>query len=96
MFVITVEFKVRPEFGEQFLAEMIANAHASATTEPGCRQFDVCTDPQDSTRLFLYELYDDRAAFDAHLAMPHFKEFDRKTSAWLVSKAVSALQRTHP
>ena len=96
MFVITVEFKVRPEFATQFLAEMIANAQASVTTEPGCRQFDVCTDPQDSTRVFLYELYDDRAAFDAHLAMPHFKEFDRKTGAWLVSKAVSVLQRAHP
>ena len=75
---------------------MIANAHASATTEPGCRQFDVCTDPQDSTRVFLYELYDDRAAFDAHLATSHFKEFDRKTGPWLVTKIASTLQRVFP
>ncbi len=96
MFVITVEFKVRPEFLAQFLLKMIANARASATTEPGCRQFDVCTDPQDASRIFLYELYDDRAAFEAHLATAHFKEFDRKTSAWLVSKAASTLQRAFP
>ena len=96
MFVVTVEFKVRPEFVAQFLPEMIANARATASTEPGCRQFDVCTDPQDQTRVFLYELYDDRAAFDAHLATPHFKEFDRKTGAWLVSKTASTLQRTFP
>ena len=96
MFVITVEFKVRPKFGEQFLAEMIANARASATSESGCRQFDVCTDPQDATRVFLSEMYDDRAAFDAHLATPHFKEFDRKTGPWLVSKTASTLQRVFP
>jgi len=96
MFVVTVEFKVRPEFVAQFVPEMIANARVTATTERGCRQFDVCTDPQDAASVFLYELYDDRAAFDAHLATPHFKEFDRKTGARLVSKTASTLQRTFP
>lgn len=96
MFAITVEFKLRAEFVGQFLHEMIANAHASATTEPGCRPFDVCTDPQDASRIFLYELYDDRAAFEAHLATAHFREFDRNTGAWLRSKTVSTLQRAFP
>lgn len=96
MYVVTVEFKVRPEFLAQFLPEMIANARASATTEPGCRQFDVCTDPQDASRIFLYELYDDRAAFEAHLATAHFKDFDRKTGPWLLSKTASILQRAFP
>ena len=96
MYVVTVEFKVRPEFLGQFLPEMIANARASATTETGCRQFDVCTDPQDTSRIFLYELYDDRAAFEAHLATAHFKEFDSKTGPWLLSKAASTLQRAFP
>ena len=96
MYVVTVEFKVRPEFLAQFLPEMIANARASATTERGCRQFDVCTDPQDVSRIFLYELYDDRAAFEAHLATAHFKDFDRKTGPWLLSKTASILQRVFP
>ena len=96
MYVVTVEFKVRPEFLGQFLPEMIANARASTTTEAGCRQFDVCTDPRDTSRIFLYELYDDRAAFEAHLATAHFKEFDRKTGPWLESKVASTLQRAFP
>jgi quinol monooxygenase YgiN len=48
-----------------------ANATATREREPGCRQFDVCTSADDGL-VFLYEVYDDRAAFDAHLAAPHF------------------------
>ena len=94
--VVAVVFRAKPAHRDEFRRAMIENATASRTREPGCRQFDVCTDPQDQTRVFLYELYDDRAAFDAHLATPHFKEFDRKTGAWLMSKTASTLQRTFP
>ena len=45
-------------------AVVIANARASVEHEPGCSQFDVCVDPKDKSRIFLYEIYDDRAAFD--------------------------------
>ena len=56
---------------------MLANAKVSRETEPGCRQFDVCVEA-DTGRTFLYELYDDRAAFEAHLASAHFKAFDER------------------
>jgi quinol monooxygenase YgiN len=42
-----------------------------ATPSPGCRQFDVCRDPLDPALFFLYELYDDEAAIQAHLDSPH-------------------------
>ncbi len=96
MYVVTVEFKVRPEFLLLFLPAMIANARASADTEAGCRQFDVCTDPLDAARIFLYELYDDRAAFEAHLATAHYKDFDLQTTPWVLSKAARTMQRAYP
>jgi (4S)-4-hydroxy-5-phosphonooxypentane-2,3-dione isomerase len=37
---------------------------------------------------FLYEVYDDKSAFDTHLLMPHFKEFDSKVAEMLDNKAV--------
>ena len=44
------------------------NARASCRDEPGCRRFDVLrTAASDPDRILLYEIYDDRAAFDAHL-----------------------------
>ena len=57
---------------------MLENARASLNDEPGCHQFDVCFAADDPGRCFLYEVYTDRGAFDAHLGMAHFKAFDAK------------------
>jgi quinol monooxygenase YgiN len=93
MYVVTVEFEIKPEHLEPFMKEMLANARASVEKEPGCKQFDVCADPADRRRVFLYELYTDRAAFDAHLAAGHFKAFDRTVGGWIAAKTVKTWQR---
>ena len=48
-----------------------------ARDEPGCRRFDVVEPPGEADRILLYEIYDDRAAFEAHLKTPHFAELRR-------------------
>lgn len=93
MHVIVVEFRIKPERLAEFMPLMLENARASRETEPGCRVFDVCVDPKDKTSVLLYEVYDDRAAFDAHLAAPHFKRFDAAVAPMVISKAVRAFQR---
>ena len=93
MYVVTVEFEIKPEKLEDFRAQMLANARASREREPGCRQFDVCADPAKPGLIFLYEVYDDRAAFDAHLAVEHFKTFDRTVAPWIASKAIRTYER---
>jgi (4S)-4-hydroxy-5-phosphonooxypentane-2,3-dione isomerase len=87
MLVVIVDFVIKPEFVEAFRAEMVRNARASREREPGCRRFDVAYSEKDPTLVFLYELYDDAAAFAAHQREPHFKEFDAKTAPWVASKA---------
>ena len=75
---------------------MQTQARTSVEAEEGCVQFDVCTDPDDPTAFFLYELYTDRAAFDAHLASPHFEAFDATVAPWVASKTVHAYERAWP
>lgn len=93
MYVIVVNFEVRPDRLDEFLPLMTENANRSVRDEPRCRQFDVCTDPDAPHHIFLYEIYDDRAAFDAHLASPHFTHFDQATRDMVASKTVRALRR---
>ncbi|GIK86170.1 MAG: antibiotic biosynthesis monooxygenase [Betaproteobacteria bacterium] len=95
MFVVTVLFEPRPEHATAFRGAMIENARASREREPGCRRFDVCADPA-SGAIFLYELYADRAAFDAHLATPHFRAFDAATRDWVARKDVRTYERVDP
>jgi quinol monooxygenase YgiN len=96
VYVIVVDFKIKPEQLADFMPLMLENARASRETEPGCRVFDVCMDPKKETSVFLYEVYDDRAAFDAHLESAHFKRFDAAVASMVASKTVRTLRLESP
>ena len=96
MYVVIVDFVAKPEHADAFRAEMVKNASASLDEEPGCRQFDVSVAADDPAKIFLYELYDDRAAFDAHLKTTHYREFDAKTAPWVAAKAARHFLRVCP
>jgi autoinducer 2-degrading protein len=93
MYVVCVTFKIKDECLDIFMPLMTRNAEASLDKEDQCRQFDVCIDENNPTTVFLYELYDDEAAFKAHLAAPHFKEFDAAVSNMIAEKTVQIFTR---
>jgi autoinducer 2-degrading protein len=72
MFTLVVDLNVKPGMRDRFLAAIEANATASLRDEPGCVRFDVVQDNDDPDHFFLYEVYEDEAAFRAHRAAPHF------------------------
>ena len=88
MYAVTVTFEVAAEHTESFHEAVLAQAENSVRREEKCRQFDVCTDPERPGVIFLYEIYDDAAAFDDHLASDHFKAFDAAVAPWLTAKTV--------
>jgi quinol monooxygenase YgiN len=90
--VVTVVFQVRPEHSSAFRASVLHNAAASLASEPGCMVFDVCESPN-GPEFFLYELYENTAAFEEHLTTAHFKAFDAACAAWSVSKRISRYER---
>jgi len=74
--VILVEFRVPAANLPRFLELVQANARTSLALEPGCRRFDVALEQATAEPLvLLYEIYDDDAAFQAHLALDHVKSF---------------------
>lgn len=44
------------------------------STEPGCLVFDVSRDRQDPDLVYLYEVYSDDAAYEAHTRTAHFRD----------------------
>ena len=90
--VVLVEFDLHPGKEPEFRRLVLENAAASLRDEPGCSLFDVLTPeggPRD--RIVLYEIYDDSAAFDAHLATPHFAEFNEASARLVAKKTVHRL-----
>src|SRR5947209_5261924 len=87
-YLITVAFDLEPGERERFLQLVTSNAQASLSNEPGCLRFDVLQPVSDGDcEVLLYEIYRDRAAFDAHLASAHYRSFDAATR--------SAVRRKH-
>jgi autoinducer 2-degrading protein len=90
-YVVTVEFDIAPDRWAEFKPLMMANAEASRRDEAGCRRFDVCTPRDTANRVFLYEIYDDEAAFQAHLESPHFKAFAAATGEMITGRKLVPL-----
>jgi quinol monooxygenase YgiN len=67
---------------------MRKNARLSLRDEEGCQQFDICQDQQNPASIFLYEIYDDAAAFELHKAAPHYDEFNEAIDGMVLKKAV--------
>ncbi|MCQ0971296.1 antibiotic biosynthesis monooxygenase [Paracoccus sp. TK19116] len=96
MHVVTVTFTLHPGARTGFLSLMLDNARQSMALEPGCRRFDVCEDPADPDRIFLYELYDDAAAFADHKTRPHYRDFTEATATMIADKRVATLTLIDP
>ena len=91
-FAITVGFELVEGAFAEFHRLVNENAALSVGLEPDCLRFDVLTpvDALGATHVFLYEIYKDRAAFEMHLASAHFRNFDERTRALVLSKTVRA------
>ncbi len=92
-FVVIAEFKVKDGHLVAFLKLARDDAERSVADEPGCRQFDVAVSDDDPHTVVFYEVYDDRAAFDAHLATPHFAQFQQGFPALIVEQKARFLKR---
>ncbi len=92
MYIVAVQFELHAEHRAAFKDAVLKNAAASEQTEPGCHQFDVCFNA-DGTRCFLYEVYDDEAAFEAHHASAHFKTFADTTRPMVINKRLEIYER---
>lgn len=90
-YAITVRLALRKGEEERFLALIKENAAASVRDEPGCLVFDVLTPLNgtvDEPHVLLYEVYENRAALDAHVATSHYKAFDAASRDLVIRKEV--------
>ena len=80
MYTIIGTVTARPETRDE-LASLLMAQVAPTRSEAGCINYDFHVDAADPCVFVFYENWTDRAALDAHLAMPHlqplFSQLDR-------------------
>ena len=94
-FVLQVNIRIKPENVDAFMQKLAVNA-ASARKEAGCKQFEVLQDPQDKTRVMLYEVYVDEKAFEVHQQQPAFKAYVADAVPLLASRERAFWRRVSP
>jgi len=89
MFVITAEFRLKPDMLNAFMPLMLMQAEKSLANEPGCLVFDVCVEQNDDDDIILlYEVYQDEAAFNFHMETTHYLAFSETISDLVADKSV--------
>ena len=93
MLALCVDFEIDLASLDAFLTTMEKNASDSLANEVGCHQFDIAQDPQNPSKIFLFELYDDAVAFDLHKKASHYLEFNDAISGMVNKKSIRVLQK---
>ncbi|NND76445.1 MAG: antibiotic biosynthesis monooxygenase [Ilumatobacter sp.] len=70
MLIVAGSITTEPD-GRQVFLDAVQPMVAATNTEPGCREYAFTPDPDDETRVLLYELWDDQDALDGHFASEH-------------------------
>lgn len=73
-FVVIATWIAR-EGEEQGVLAALTKLAGPSRQEPGCLFYQPQQDVDDPRRIVIYEQYADRAAYEAHAASEHFKEF---------------------
>jgi (4S)-4-hydroxy-5-phosphonooxypentane-2,3-dione isomerase len=77
-YINAVDIDVVPGQVDAYLAALKENGAASVH-EPGCHEFNITVSPKDPNHVFIFEVYDNTAAFEAHRATDHFKKYAAAT-----------------
>ncbi|MEU3017126.1 MULTISPECIES: putative quinol monooxygenase [unclassified Nocardiopsis] len=81
---LVISIRTLPGRREAFLAGISRNAAHALRDEPGCLRFDVVGDPEDPDSFWVYEVFANEAALDAHRRSPHFLAWQREKAALVV------------
>ncbi|GAB3475028.1 hypothetical protein GCM10027440_06290 [Nocardiopsis coralliicola] len=75
---------MRPGCRDAFLAGIACTAASAPGDEPGCLRFDVSAAPGDPDEFWVYEVFADEAALEAHRRTPHFATWQKEKADLVV------------
>jgi autoinducer 2-degrading protein len=89
--VNAIDLEIAPAEMDKFLVAIKENG-AATVKEPGCQRFDIMVLAGKPNQVFLYEVYDNDAAAQAHRQTDHFKKYAATTANMVVGRNVRPMK----
>jgi len=82
MLALLVSIRIKAGQRDAFVTALMDDARGSVGNEPGCLRFDVLQDNADPNTIYLYEVYRDEKALEAHRQAPHYLKWRETVKDW--------------
>jgi quinol monooxygenase YgiN len=89
--VNAIDLDIAPAEIDKYLAAIKENGAASVK-EPGCREFNIMVSATNPNHVFLFEVYDNDAAVQAHRTTEHFKKYAATTANMVTARNVRPMK----
>ena len=83
---LVVRLGIKPGRMQEFLDIVRAHGARSLELEPGCERFDVLRPLEGEDTVFLYEVYSDEAALQAHWGSVRMAAYRERTGDMIASR----------
>lgn len=83
--ISAVDLEITPAELERFIEALKENG-AATIKEAGCRQYDILQSASNPNQIFIYEVYENEAAVQAHRTSEHFKKYLAATKDMVVKR----------
>jgi len=80
------ELKIAPEHLEAYTRAVRKEMEISVRVEPGVLAIYSVAEKADPTSLRFFEIYADEAAYQSHIASPHFREYFETTQHMITTR----------
>ena len=90
VYINAVDLDIAPDQMAKYI-EAIKENGAASVKEPGCREFNITVLADNPNHVFLYEVYDNEAALNAHRNTEHFKKYQTTTANMVTGRNARAM-----
>ena len=85
-YIRLAELEIDPRQIDAFTTAVREVGQVSVRAEEGCLVLYAVADSDNPSRLHVFEIYRDSAAYQAHLQTPHFQRFRATTNSMVLSR----------
>ena len=89
-YVITADVEITPADFDKYIG-LAKETAAVSVKDPGCREFNIAVSPKNPNHVYIFEIWENAAALDAHRATDHLKAYLSATKDMVAKRDITPM-----